>query len=275
MGPLLPSLSQVLRDYHLQPQKKLGQNFILDPNLLAKIARLAGDLSSTTVIEVGPGPGGLTRALLAAGAKHVVALEKDPRCLPALTDISLAYPDRLTVIEGDALTANWEALAPSPRMIVANLPYHISVPLLLQWLQKIQLFERLILMFQKEVADRLTASPGTKAYGRLSVMAQWKTHTASLFKLPPSAFFPPPQVFSTLVRLTPLPAPLVVNWAALERVTQAAFHQRRKMLRVSLKTLWANPLPFLEEAHIDPTRRGETLSVDEFQRLALCIGFAE
>lgn len=267
----LPSLSQVLQNYNLHPQKRLGQNFILDAQLLTKIARCAGDLSFLTVIEVGPGPGGLTRALLNQGARHVIALEKDQRCLPALTDLSLAYPGRLTVIPGDALTQNWATLCTAPRGIVANLPYNISVPLLLQWLQEIHLFDRLILMFQKEVAERLMASPGTKAYGRLSVMAQWKTRLASLLKLPPRAFVPPPQVSSTLVRLDPLPTPLPVSWQAMERVTAAAFQQRRKMLRVSLKPLWGDPIPFLKHTQIDPTRRGETLSVEEFHRLALCL----
>lgn len=270
-APPLPSLSQVLRQYNLQPQKNLGQNFILDGNRLAKIARLAGDLSKTTVIEVGPGPGGLTRALLAAGAQSVIAIEKDERCLGALEDINRAIPGRLTVISADALTTNWAALGPPPRLIVANLPYHISVPLLLQWLQEIHLFSHLVLMFQKEVADRLSASPETKAYGRLSVMTQWKTKVTPVLKLPPDAFFPSPKVFSTVVRLDPLPNPFSISWDAMERVTAAAFQQRRKMLRSSLKTLWPDPLPFLGQAQIDPTRRGETLSVEEFYRLALCV----
>lgn len=225
------------------------------------------------MIEIGPGPGGLTRALLESEARQIYAVEKDPRCLQALADLAAAYPGRLTVIEGDALHLKSWRLGSAPRKLVANLPYNVGTPLLLAWLKALaedpRCLDSLTLMFQKEVAQRLAAQPREPAYGRLSVISQWLCHVESCFDLPPGAFRPPPKVSSSVVRLTPRSAPLVpVSMASLERVTAAAFGQRRKMLRQSLKSLGGDPKALLEAAGIDETRRAETLSIEAFCRLA-------
>ena len=265
----LPPLREVIRQHGLRARKSLGQHFLLDLNLTAKIARAAGDLAGQTVLEIGPGPGGLTRALLAAGAGHVFAIERDARCLAALAELAGSVSGRLSVIEADALTFDEAALTPTPLTVVANLPYNISTALLLKWLQRPKLFARLTLMFQKEVADRLLSSPGTKAYGRLSVMTQWRAEVEALFEVDPRAFTPPPKVFSKVVRITPRASPLAPAEAAdLERVVAAAFGQRRKMLRSSLKQLVNDSETLLESAEVAATARAEELDIAAFCRLA-------
>jgi 16S rRNA (adenine1518-N6/adenine1519-N6)-dimethyltransferase len=247
----------------------LGQNFLLDLNLTGRIARAAGPLDRASVVEIGAGPGGLTRALLAEGARHVVAIERDPRCLAALGELAAAYPGRLEVAAGDALSLDPAALAPMPRKIVANLPYNVATPLLLGWLDQIGEFESLVLMFQREVALRLTAAPRTKAYGRLSVLTQWLAEPRILFDIPARAFVPPPKVTSSLVAIMPRPQPLApAAKPMLERVTAAAFGQRRKMLRSSLETLGLPTESLLARAGVTPTARAEELSVAEFCALA-------
>ena len=242
----LPPLRDIIAEHDLAAKKQLGQNFLLDLNLTSRIARTAGDLSDTTVIEVGPGPGGLTRAILASGAKNLIAVERDDRCIEALnTYLAPAYPDRFQVVSGDALEQDFEALAPKPRRIMSNLPYNIATPLLIGWLKRIHAdpsaFAGLTLMFQSEVADRITAKPRTKAYGRLSIMSQWLCHVRPEFNIDKRAFTPPPKIQSTVVTLTPRKTPLVsVGWDEMEKVTAAAFGQRRKMLRQSLKPLGLN-----------------------------------
>jgi len=261
----LPPLREVITRYGLAAKRSLGQHFLLDLNLTARIARAAGDLTCCSVIEIGPGPGGLTRSLLAAGARAVVAVEKDARCIEALAELLALYPQRLAVVAADALTVDPAAIAPPPRRIVANLPYNVAVPLLLGWLRQITAFASLTLMFQKEVADRLVAAPGSAAYGRLSVITQWLAQPRFEFNVDARAFTPPPKVTSAVVTLLPRPQPLVpADFAAMERVTAAAFGQRRKMLRGSLKTIGLDPMA----AGIDPTRRAEELSVSEFGALA-------
>ncbi|MDC7788986.1 16S rRNA (adenine(1518)-N(6)/adenine(1519)-N(6))-dimethyltransferase RsmA [Rhodoplanes sp. TEM] len=269
----LPPLREVIRRHDLSARKSLGQNFLLDLNLTARIARAAGPLDGVTVVEVGPGPGGLTRALLAEGARRVVAIERDARAVAALAEIAARWPDRLEVIEGDALE-----LDPTPMLtragpvrIVANLPYNIATALLVGWLSIEPWppwFDRLVLMFQREVAERIVAPVGGKSYGRLAVLSQWRCETKLLFDIAPSAFVPPPKVTSTVVRLVPRPAPLPCRLPALERVTAAAFGQRRKMLRQSLKALLPDPLPLIAAAGLDPTARAETVPVDGFVALA-------
>jgi 16S rRNA (adenine1518-N6/adenine1519-N6)-dimethyltransferase len=255
--------------YEIAARRRLGQHFLFDLNITARIARAAGPLTGRNVIEVGPGPGGLTRALLEDDAQHVYAIERDPRCVAALADVAEAYAGRLTVIEGDALAIDWAGLAPPPRVVVANLPYNIATVLLTNWLHAIELFESLTLMFQREVAARLLAAPGTKDYGRLSVLTQWLAEPRLLFGLPPTAFTPPPKVHSSVVRLTPRPAPLApARIATLERVTAAAFGQRRKMLRASLRRLDVDTVRLIEEAGVTPTARAEELTVQEFCALA-------
>lgn len=266
----LPPLRAVVERHGLFAKKALGQNFLFDLNLTAKIARVAGPLEGVTVIEVGPGPGGLTRALLAQGAA-VIAIERDERCLAILDEVSAHYPGRLTIIPGDALQTDFRALAgETPRVrIIANLPYNIGTELLIRWLTVEAwppFYESMALMFQREVAERIVARPGDDAYGRLAVMAGWRTEARIAFDVPPQAFTPPPKVTSSVVHLVPRPAPLPVNLRMLERVTQAAFGQRRKMLRQSLKSLGGEAL--LTRAGIDPTRRAETLEIEEFVRLA-------
>ena len=265
----LPPLREVIARHDLAAKKALGQNFLLDLNLTQKVARASGPLDGATVIEVGPGPGGLTRALLALGAAHVVAIERDPRCLPALAEISVHYPGRLEIVEGDALRFDYGSVGPGPVRIVANLPYNVGTQLLVNWLTGADwppFYQSLTLMFQREVAERIVASPGDDAYGRLGVLAGWRTEAKIAFDVPPQAFTPPPKVTSSVVHLVPRGEPIPCSADALARVTQAAFGQRRKMLRQSLKPLGGEAL--LDEAGIDPTRRAETLSVDEFCRLA-------
>ncbi|HEY6632226.1 MAG TPA: 16S rRNA (adenine(1518)-N(6)/adenine(1519)-N(6))-dimethyltransferase RsmA [Rhizobiaceae bacterium] len=266
----LPPLRDVIERHGLQAKKSLGQNFLLDLNLTGKVARAAGDLTHTTVIEVGPGPGGLTRALLMHGALRVVAIERDERCLAALAEVAAHYPGRLEVIPGDALKTDFSAIAgDGPARIVANLPYNIGTELLVRWLTVPEwppFYSSLTLMFQREVAERIVARPGTGSYGRLGVLAGWRTEARIAFDVPPQAFTPPPKVTSSVVHLTPRESPLPANVKTLGRVTEAAFGQRRKMLRQSLKSLGGERL--LEAAGIDATRRAETLSVEEFVRLA-------
>ncbi|MFO1127189.1 MAG: 16S rRNA (adenine(1518)-N(6)/adenine(1519)-N(6))-dimethyltransferase RsmA [Rhodospirillales bacterium] len=263
--PELPPLRDVIRRHGLDARRSLGQHFLLDANLTARIARVAGDLSGVSVVEVGPGPGGLTRSLLAAGAARIVAVEKDPRCVAALSELAQAYPQRLQVIEADALTVDCRALVPAPRAIVANLPYNVATPLLLGWLRQVSAYRRLVLMFQKEVAHRLCARPGDPDYGRLAVITGWVAEAAVEFTVDPRAFTPPPRVTSAVVSLVPRPQPLAAaDWSALERVTGAAFGQRRKMLRRSLASVGVDPAA----AGVDATRRAEELTVEEFCALA-------
>lgn len=269
----LPPLREVIAKHGLSAQKSLGQNFLLDLNLTGRIARAAGPLEGHDVVEVGPGPGGLTRALLENGARRVIAIERDPRCIAALEEIAAACPGRLTIIEGDALTTNMRALVESPARIVANLPYNIGTPLLVGWLQTEPWppwYESLTLMFQREVAERITAPPGSKAYGRLGVLAQWRTQARILFNVDKRAFTPPPSITSSVVELVPRAQPLAeAPPRMLERVVAAAFGQRRKMLRASLKSLGlGDPTGFIEAVGISPTQRAEELSVEEFCALA-------
>ena len=266
----LPPLREVIAKYDLAARRSLGQNFLLDLNLTGKIARAAGALGEGTVIEIGPGPGGLTRALLAEGARQVIAIERDHRCLGALAEISAAYPGRLTVIEGDALAIDCAKLGQAPRRIVANLPYNIATPLIIKWLQAGPAFKSITVMVQREVADRLVAVPRTKDYGRLSVLTQFLAKPRRLFDVPPRAFVPPPKVTSSVVELIPLPAPAApARIEDLERVTQAAFGQRRKMLRQSLRSLGVEEVEdLLAAADIAPTSRAEELSVAQFAALA-------
>jgi 16S rRNA (adenine1518-N6/adenine1519-N6)-dimethyltransferase len=265
----LPPLREVIAKYDLAARRALGQNFLLDLNLTAKIARAAGELGAGTTIEIGPGPGGLTRALLSHGAREVIAIERDARCHGALAEIAAAYPGKLTVIEGDALAVDCAKLGSTPRRIVANLPYNIATPLIIKWMQQGAAFASLTVMVQKEVADRLIATPRTKDYGRLSVLAQFLSKPRRLFDLPPRAFVPPPKVTSTVIELLPLPEPAFpAPLADLERVTQAAFGQRRKMLRQSLRSLGGNTEALMAAAEITPTARAEELTVAQFAALA-------
>lgn len=273
----LPPLRDVIERHGLAAKKSLGQNFLLDLNLTRKIARAAGDISNSTIVEIGPGPGGLTRALLMEGAKDVIAIERDDRCLPALDDIAARYPGRLRVHSGDALEIDWAKLVAGahPVTIAANLPYNIASLLLVRWLETEPWppwFDRMVLMFQREVAERITAAPRTKAYGRLSVLAQWRTQARIVINLPPEAFTPPPKVASAVVDFRPVPTPEPpCRVSTLSRVTAAAFGQRRKMLRSSLKQLTPMAEILLREAGIAPERRAEDLSVEEFARLASII----
>lgn len=271
----LPPLRDVIKTHDLSAKKSLGQNFLLDFNITRRIARLAGPLEGATVFEVGPGPGGLTRALLLEGAKHVVAIERDPRCLPALSEIADHAPEQLSVISHDALLYNWAeaaAVHPGPKLIAANLPYGVATALLVNWLQTDPWppwFQRMTLMFQKEVAERIVAAPSTKAYGRLAVLAQWRTKAEIVMTLPPDAFSPPPKVASAVVVLRPAKADgRAPHIDTLGRVTAAAFGQRRKMLRAALKSLVAHPADLLDAAGLSQTQRAENLSVHEFARLA-------
>ena len=268
-GDGLPPLREVIARYGLGARRALGQHFLLDLNLTGRIARAAGDLGRGTTIEIGPGPGGLTRALLAHGAAHVIAIERDERCLPALEEVAAAFPDRLEIRHADALRLDASALGGAPRRIVANLPYNVATALLLPWLAAAERLERMVLMFQREVADRLLAEPRRKDYGRLSVATQWRWRVRRLFDIPPRAFTPPPKVTSSVVELLPRERPLgAADPAYLERVTAAAFGQRRKMLRQSLRSLAGDPAALLAAAGIDETRRAEELTVAEFAALA-------
>ncbi len=266
----LPPLRDIIRTHDLNAKKKLGQNFLLDLNLTRKIASLGGSLKGQTVLEIGPGPGGLTRALLLEGAQKVIAIEKDPRCIPILADIAAAYPDRLEVIEGDAMTLNPANF--SDVRIIANLPYCVATPLLVSWIKAEPwppFYRSMSLMFQKEVAQRIIAKPGSKTYGRLSVLVQYRTVPDIALNLPPEAFMPPPKVESSVVTFQPIQAPEQhCDIHILERVTTAAFGQRRKMLRASLKQISEQPIALLEAANIDPTTRAEQVDVAGFVRLA-------
>jgi 16S rRNA (adenine1518-N6/adenine1519-N6)-dimethyltransferase len=268
----LPPLREVISRYGLSAKRSLGQNFLLDLNLTGRIARAAGPLESATVLEIGPGPGGLTRALLAQGAHRVVAVERDERAMQALADIAARYPGRLELVNADALTFDVRPYAAAgPLRIVANLPYNIATPLLVSWLSTEPWppwFDRMVLMFQREVAERIVAPPGGKQYGRLSVLAGWRTRSRILFDVHPSAFVPPPKVTSSVVELVPRADALACNRPLLERVTAAAFGQRRKMLRQSLKSLGADPMALLAEAGLEPTRRAEEIPVEGFVALA-------
>ncbi len=269
-APPLPPLREVIARHRLSARRGLGQHFLLDLNLTDRIARAAGDLSGSDVIEIGPGPGGLTRALLAAGARRVVAVERDRRCVAALRELEAVYPDRLEIVEGDALEIDAAGLAAPPRQIVANLPYNIATPLLLGWLAQAEAYAGLTLMFQKEVAARLAARPGAPGYGRLAVACQWRCEVRMLFDVAPRAFTPPPKVTSTVVRLIPRAEPLApADPEALAAVTAAAFGQRRKMLRGSLKRLvGGDPSALLEAAGIEPTARAEDIDIAGFCTLA-------
>ena len=267
----LPPLREVIRRHDLRAKKSLGQNFLLDLNLTARIARAAGPLEGVTVVEIGPGPGGLTRALLAAGAK-VIAVERDERTLSALAEVAEYYPGKLTVVSGDALEFDPKPyLDRSPTRIVANLPYNVATLLLIGWLSAEPWppwYDRLVLMFQREVAERIVAPVGGKQYGRLSVLVQWRATAKILFDIKPSAFVPPPKVTSSLVEIVPRARPLACDRRTLERITEAAFGQRRKMLRQSLKSLGVEPLPLLAAAGIAETERAEQVPVEGFVRLA-------
>jgi 16S rRNA (adenine1518-N6/adenine1519-N6)-dimethyltransferase len=269
----LPPLREVIERHGLAAKKSLGQNFLLDLNLTGKVARAAGDLTGHTVIEIGPGPGGLTRALLLHGAMKVIAIERDERCLEALSEISAHYAGRLQVISGDALKTDFEKLVTDgPARIVANLPYNIGTELLIRWLTVAAwppFYESMTLMFQREVAERIVARTGNSAYGRLGILAGWRTEAKIAFDVPPQAFTPPPKVTSSVVHLVPRAEPLPADVRKLGRVTEAAFGQRRKMLRQSLKSLGGERL--LDAVGVDATRRAETLSVEEFVRLANAI----
>jgi 16S rRNA (adenine1518-N6/adenine1519-N6)-dimethyltransferase len=268
----LPPLRSVIADHGLSAKKALGQNFLLDLNLTAKIARAAGDLSGADVLEVGPGPGGLTRGLLAEGARRVVAVEKDARCLPALEQIAAAYPGRLEVVQGDALEIDHAALLRPPVKIVANLPYNVGTELLTRWLDPGDwppFWDSLTLMFQREVAERIVAQPGGKAYGRLAILSQWRCEARIVMDLPPEAFTPPPKVRSAVVHLTALDAPRFPAPArVLSRVVAAAFNQRRKMLRAALKGIAPQIEEKLQAAGIQPTERAEQVSLEQFCALA-------
>lgn len=265
----LPPLRETIAAHGLDAKKRFGQHFLLDLNLTRRIARAAAPLDDGTVIEVGPGPGGLTRALLLEGATHVVAIELDPRAIDALHELEAAAGNRLSLLEADALGVDLASLGPAPRRVVANLPYNVSTPLLVRWLHAADALAGMVLMFQKEVVDRLIALPRSKDYGRLSVLAQHVCDVRRLFDIPPSAFVPPPKVVSSVARLIPRPAAeRLADLRPLERVTAAAFGQRRKMLRGSLAGLFRDPTAVLTGLGLSPTARAEELSVADFVRLA-------
>ena len=271
----LPALRDVIASHGLSARKALGQNFLLDLNLTAKIARAAGDLSGCDVLEVGPGPGGLTRGLLAEGARRVLAIEKDARCLPALEEIAAAYPGRLEVINADALALDWSAHLTPPVKVVSNLPYNVGTELLIRWLTPPAwppVWQSLTLMFQREVADRIVAAPGSKTYGRLAILAQWRSDARIALTLPPEAFTPPPKVHSAVVHFTALPSPrFPADQAVLERVVAKAFNQRRKMLRAALKGLAPDIEDRILAAGLKPTYRAEQISIEGFCALARAV----
>lgn len=268
----LPPLREVIASHGLSARKSLGQNFLLDLNLTAKIARAAGELSGSDVLEIGPGPGGLTRGLLAEGARRVLSIEKDPRCLPALEEIRAAYPARLEIVEGDALEFDVSARLTPPIRIIANLPYNVGTELLTRWLDPPAwppFWESLTLMFQKEVAERIVATPGSKAYGRLAILASWRSDARIVMELSPQAFTPPPKVHSSVVHLTALPEPrFPADGKTLQMVVARAFGQRRKMLRAALKGLAPDIEDRLLAAGIKPTDRAETVDLERFCALA-------
>ncbi len=271
----LPPLREVIRAHELVAKKQLGQNFLLDLNLTAKIARAAGDLTACDVLEVGPGPGGLTRGLLAEGARRVVAVEKDARALPALAEIAAAYPGRLAILHGDALDLDLGAHLTPPFKIVANLPYNVGTELLIRWLTPEAwppLWSQLTLMFQKEVAERIVARPRTEHYGRLALLAQYRCDAKIVMTLPPEAFTPAPKVHSAVVQLTALPGPRYpCDFKILQRITAMAFNQRRKMLRASLKGLRPDVEAVLESVGIPPTARAEEIGLESFCALARAV----
>lgn len=271
----LPPLREVIRAHDLVAKRQLGQNFLLDLNLTAKIARLAGDLSQCDVLEIGPGPGGLTRGLLVEGARRVLAIEKDPRCIAALDDIAKVYPGRLTILNADALTLHPADHLTAPVRIIANLPYNIGTELLIRWLTPAQwppFWQSLTLMFQKEVAERIVAKPRTEHYGRLALLAQWRCDAKIVLHLPPEAFTPAPKVHSAVVHLTRLDTPRYpANEALLARISTLAFGQRRKMLRSSLKSLRPDIDTLLEQVGIPPTARAEEIGLDRFCALSLAL----
>jgi 16S rRNA (adenine1518-N6/adenine1519-N6)-dimethyltransferase len=265
----LPPLREVIARHGLAARRSLGQHFLLDENLTARILRAAGPLAGRHVVEIGPGPGGLTRALLASDAANVTAVELDQRAVAAMQELAMEAGDRLHVVTADALSVDVVTLVAPPRQVIANLPYNIGTPLLIGWLRQASAFERLTLMFQQEVAERICAAPGSGTYGRLSILAQWTCRVELLLRIPPSAFVPPPKVFSAVVGFTPhdvQPDPAL--FAAMERLTAAAFGQRRKMLRSALRSIGGEAL--LRDAGIAPDRRAETLTVAEFDRLVRC-----
>ena len=262
---MLP-LKEVIRG--LKAKKSLGQNFLTDPNILQRIVKEAAPLNDRTVIEVGPGPGGLTREIIKYPCKQLILIEQDERCIPYLEPLQDDFQGHLTILNKDALKLPLHTFGLPPRLIIANLPYNISVPLLLQWLEHLDDFESLTLMFQKEVAARLMAVHDTADFGRLSVMCQWKANIKKLFDLPPGAFVPSPKVSSTVLQFTPRQPREEVSWEALEKVVKAAFSQRRKMLRSSLKGFVPAPVVLLEKANINPERRAESLTIQEFCTLA-------
>jgi 16S rRNA (adenine1518-N6/adenine1519-N6)-dimethyltransferase len=268
----LPPLRDVIKRHQLSARKSLGQNFLLDLNLTTRIARAAGPLQDATVIEIGPGPGGLTRALLALGAKRVIAIERDERAVAALEEISAHYPGRLQIVNADAMYFDPRPLLGSePAKIVANLPYNIATPLLIGWLSIEPWppwFDTMVLMFQREVAERIVAHDNDEAYGRLAILANWRAETRILFDISPAAFVPPPKVTSSVVRLVPRMAPMPCDRKALEQVAAAAFGQRRKMLRQSLKSLGVDPARLAAAADVDPTRRAETIALAGFVAMA-------
>ena len=275
----LPPLREVVERHGLMAQKALGQNFLFDLNLTGKIARAAGPLAGETVVEIGPGPGGLTRALLANGAGRVIAIERDRRCLPALAEIAAHYPGRLEIVDGDALAVDLsQLLGGSEARIVANLPYNIGTPLLVGWLSAEpwpSWWSSLTLMFQREVAERIVATPEQRAaYGRLAVLSGWRCEAKILFDVPKTAFVPPPKITSSVVQLVPRRQPEPCDRRLLERVTLAAFGQRRKMLRQSLKPVLADPTPIIEAAGLLPTARAEEIPVSGFVRLANALAAA-
>lgn len=271
----LPPLREVIRAHDLVAKKQLGQNFLLDLNLTAKIARLAGNLSACDVLEVGPGPGGLTRGLLAEGARRVVVVEKDPRCVPALEEIAAVYPGRLEIVQGDALEVDLATRLTGPVRIVSNLPYNVGTELLIRWLSPAvwpPVWSSLTLMFQKEVAERIVARPRSDHYGRLALLAQWRAEPRIVMHLPPEAFTPAPKVHSAVVHLTRLDAPrFPADAEVLSRVTAMAFNQRRKMLRSSLKALGGDVEALLESVGIVPTQRAEEIGLEQFSALARAV----
>ncbi|MFO1175425.1 MAG: 16S rRNA (adenine(1518)-N(6)/adenine(1519)-N(6))-dimethyltransferase RsmA [Paracoccaceae bacterium] len=271
----LPPLREVIARHGLVAKKSLGQNFLLDLNLTARIARAAGDLAGSDILEVGPGPGGLTRGLLAEGARRVLAIEKDDRCLPALAEIAAAYPGRLEVLNADALALDIDGRLSPPIRVVANLPYNVGTELLVRWLTPPAwppFWQSLTLMFQKEVAERIVARPGTKAYGRLAILAQWRCEAKIVLTLPPEAFTPPPKIHSAVVQLTALAAPRYpADPAILSEVVAAGFNQRRKMLRASLRSIAPGIEALLEAAGIAPTARAEEIDLERFCTLARAV----